>query len=112
MKKLIDDIDDIKDIFNSRVFHDYFTDALQSYIFHQELDIAQLLVKPINNEDEKKGKELEWLYCHRYWLFSLAGGIDTVVTVVRKALEYLSGEKYESKKDREKAKENKNEGEW
>ncbi len=111
MKKLIDDIDDIKDIFNSRVFHDYFTDALQSYIFHQELDIAQLLVKPINNEDEKKGKELEWLYCHRYWLFSLAGGIDTVVTVVRKALEYLSGEKYESKKDREKAKENKNEGE-
>lgn len=102
MDKLIDSIDEIKDIFNSRVFHDYFTDALQSYIFHQELDIAQLLVRPINNEDDKRGKELEWLYHHRYWLFSLAGGIDTVVTVVRKALEYLSGEKYESLKDKEK----------
>lgn len=100
MDKLIDSIDEIKDIFNSRIFHDYFTDALQSYIFHQELDIAQLLVRPINNDDDKKAKELEWLYHHRYWLFSLAGGIDTVVTVVRKSLEYLSGKKYESIKDK------------
>ncbi|MWV61986.1 DUF115 domain-containing protein [Helicobacter saguini] len=100
MDKLITDIDDIKDTFNSRVFHDYFTDALQSYIFHQELDIAYLLVKPINSEEEKRGKELEWLYCHRYWLFSLAGGIDTVVTVVRKALEYLTGKPYISLKDK------------
>lgn len=100
MDKLIKDIDDVKDTFNSRVFHDYFTDALQSYIFHQELDIAQLLVRPINNDDEKKGKELEWLYCHRYWLFSLAGGIDTVVSVVRKALEYLTGKPYTSLKDK------------
>lgn len=100
MEKLIDDIDEIKDTFNSRVFHDYFTDALQSYIFHQELDIAQLLVRPINNDDDKKAKELEWLYCHRYWLFSLAGGIDTVIAVVRRALEYLTGEKYMSEKDK------------
>lgn len=102
MDKLIDSIDDIKDVFNSRVFHDYFTDALQSYIFHQELDIAQLLVRPIKNDDDKKAKELEWLYCHRYWLFSLAGGIDTVVTVVRQSLEYLTGEKYISQKDKDK----------
>ena len=106
MDKLVDSIDEIKDMFNSRVFHDYFTDALQSYIFHQELDIAQLLVRPIKNDDDKKAKELEWLYCHRYWLFSLAGGIDTVVTVVRQALEYLTGKKYVSQKDKEKEKGN------
>ncbi|RDU61609.1 motility associated factor glycosyltransferase family protein [Helicobacter sp. MIT 14-3879] len=103
MEKLIDSIDEIKEVFNSRVFHDYFTDALQSYIFHQELDIAQLLVRPIKNDEDKRAKELEWLYHHRYWLFSLAGGIDTVVVVVRRALEYLTGEKYESLKDKEKA---------
>ncbi|STQ86106.1 DUF115 domain-containing protein [Helicobacter muridarum] len=107
MDKLISSIDDIKDIFNSRVFHDYFTDALQSYIFHQELDIAQLLVRPIQNDDDKRAKELEWLYCHRYWLFSLAGGIDTVVTVVRRALEYLTGEKYISQKNKERAQQDK-----
>ncbi|RDU72873.1 DUF115 domain-containing protein [Helicobacter aurati] len=106
MDKLIDSIDEIKDMFNSRVFHDYFTDALQSYIFHQELDIAQLLVRPIANTDDKKAKELEWLYCHRYWLFSLAGGIDTVVTVVRRALEYLTGKKYISQKDKKAQKSN------
>ena len=102
MDKLIESIDDVKEVFNSRVFHDYFTDALQSYIFHQELDIAQLLVRPIENEDERRGKQLEWLYLHRYWLFSLAGGLDTVVTVVRRALEYLCGRPYESLRDKKK----------
>ena len=102
MDKLIESIDDVKEVFNSRVFHDYFTDALQSYIFHQELDIAQLLVRPIENEDERRGKQLEWLYLHRYWLFSLAGGLDTVVTVVRRALEYLCGQPYESLRDKKK----------
>ena len=106
MDKLIESIDDVKEVFNSRVFHDYFTDALQSYIFHQELDIAQLLVRPIENEDERRGKQLEWLYLHRYWLFSLAGGLDTVVTVVRRALEYLCGRPYESLRDKKKKAQN------
>ncbi|RDU62703.1 motility accessory factor [Helicobacter didelphidarum] len=105
MDKLIDEIDGLKDMFNSRVFHDYFTDAVQSYIFHQELDIAQLLVRPIKNDDDKKAKELEWLYCHRYWLFSLAGGIDTVVTVIRRALKFLTGAEYESERDKKIAQE-------
>lgn len=89
MPSLIERLDKVKDDFNSPKSFNYFNDALQSYIFHQELDIAKLLVRPVENDDEKKAKELEWLYAHKYWLFSLAGGIDSVVHVVKEAKDVL-----------------------
>ncbi|PAF44101.1 6-hydroxymethylpterin diphosphokinase MptE-like protein [Helicobacter sp. 11S02629-2] len=89
MESISKDIDKIKETYNEVRFRDYFGDALQSYIFHQELDIAKILVKPITSEIEQKAKTLELLYAHKYWLFSLAGGIDSVLKVVSKALRSL-----------------------
>ncbi|PAF49293.1 motility accessory factor [Helicobacter sp. 13S00401-1] len=89
MESISKDIDSVKETYNEERFMDYFGDALQSYIFHQELDIAKILVKPITTEIEQKAKTLELLYAHKYWLFSLAGGIDSVLKVVSKSLRAL-----------------------
>lgn len=89
MDKIIESIDEIKDEVNGEKFQSYFNDATQSYIFHQELDIAKILVKPIENEMDKRAKQLDWIYHHRYWLFSLAGGLDAVLIVVEKAMSKL-----------------------
>lgn len=62
-------------------------DAIQSYIFHQEMDIARLLVMPANNEEAKLIKQAEIIYAHKYWLFSLAGGMDVVIEKVKEAYE-------------------------
>lgn len=61
-------------------------DAIQSYIFHQELHIAEIVCKKTNNEDELRAKQLEYIYAHKYWLFSLAGGIDCVIEAIKMAL--------------------------
>lgn len=32
-----------------------------------------------------KAKQIDLLYAHKYWLFSLAGGIDCVIEVAQKS---------------------------
>ena len=87
IEKMVDEVDCVKKFFEEKEFSDYFVDAIQSYIFHQELDIAKILVRYVSNEDERKAKQLEWLYAHKYWLFSLAGGMDCVINVIRDTLD-------------------------
>ncbi|PAF43968.1 motility associated factor glycosyltransferase family protein [Helicobacter sp. 11S02596-1] len=87
LSSLSDAIDTIKKLFEDKKFNNYFVDAIQSYIFHQELDIAKLVVKYTKNEIDKQAKQLEWIYAHKYWLFSLAGGMDCVIETVKEALE-------------------------
>lgn len=85
LQKCIDRIQQVKDLFDDKRFRECFMDAIQSYIFHQEMDIAKILVMPTNNEEAKLIKQAELIYAHKYWLFSLAGGMDSVIEVVKKA---------------------------
>ncbi|WP_334081922.1 motility associated factor glycosyltransferase family protein [Helicobacter typhlonius] len=87
LQECIDRIQKVKDLFSETRFRECFMDAIQSYIFHQEMDIARLLVKPTNTHEAKLIKQTELIYAHKYWLFSLAGGMDVVIEVVKKALE-------------------------
>ncbi|WP_199768940.1 motility associated factor glycosyltransferase family protein [Helicobacter cetorum] len=86
LENLSAEIDNIKELFDDRRFNAYFMDAIQSYIFHQELHIAEIVCKKTNNEDELRAKQLEYIYAHKYWLFSLAGGIDCVIEAIKMAL--------------------------
>ena len=47
------------------------------------------------SEDEIQAKQVQWLYYHKYWLFSLAGGIDCVISAVEQALQEWSKEDIE-----------------
>ncbi|MFC3848082.1 motility associated factor glycosyltransferase family protein [Helicobacter baculiformis] len=80
-------IDDLKGLFEEVKFNQCFNDAIQSYIFHQELDIAKIVVKPTFTQEDVQAKQLEWIYAHKYWLFSLAGGITCVKEVLEEALQ-------------------------
>ncbi|WP_104751186.1 motility associated factor glycosyltransferase family protein [Helicobacter salomonis] len=85
-------IDNLKGLFEEVKFTQCFNDAIQSYIFHQELDIAKIVVKPTFTQEDLQAKQLEWIYAHKYWLFSLAGGITCVKEVLEQALHTWEGE--------------------
>lgn len=87
LEELSQKINDIKSLFDEPEFNYCFNDAIQSYIFHQELDIAKIVVKPTPTKEELQAKQLDWIYAHKYWLFSLAGGIDSVMEVIKQALQ-------------------------
>ncbi|WP_163555103.1 motility associated factor glycosyltransferase family protein [Helicobacter suis] len=86
LEELSQKINDLKDIFEDPRFSHCFNDAIQSYIFHQELEIAKIVAKPAIDKESLQAKQLEWIYAHKYWLFSLAGGITCVMEVVEQAL--------------------------
>ncbi|NHA63238.1 DUF115 domain-containing protein [Helicobacter pylori] len=86
LENLSAEIDNIKELFDDKRFNSYFMDAIQSYIFHQELHIAEIVCKKTSNEDELRAKQLEYIYAHKYWLFSLAGGMDCVIEAIKMAL--------------------------
>lgn len=79
---LSDRIDEIKEKVESLEFSKMYTDTVQSYIFHQELDLAKIVVKNSETLLEKKAKLVEWIIAHKYWLFSLAGGIEAELTAI------------------------------
>lgn len=83
---LSEQLEVVKSLFSEVKFTNYFLDAIQSYIFHQELDIAKVVATYTKDDEALKAKQLEWLYYHKYWLFSLAGGIECVIESVKKAL--------------------------
>lgn len=85
LEKILDEIDDIKLYFQEDIFIKAFSDAVQSYIVHQELEFAKIVVKPVNNITEKQVKQIDWLYAHKFWLFSLAGGMDATLEVVKQS---------------------------
>lgn len=86
LQDCIDRIQEVKELFQDKRFTECFMDAIQSYIFHQEMDIARLVTMPANNEEAKLVKQVELIYAHKYWLFSLAGGMDSVIEVVKQAV--------------------------
>ena len=81
----LEHIESIKEFFADETFTTCFNDAIQSYIVHQEMEIAKIIVRVAQDEIALKAKQIDLLYAHKYWLFSLAGGIDCVIEVAQKS---------------------------
>ena len=84
LKSLSQEIDDIKMLFQDELFSKLFYDVTQSFIIHQELDLANIVVFNPTSEEEKKHKIKSWVVNHKFWLFSLSSGVQAVLEVVKK----------------------------
>ena len=49
------------------------------------MEIAKIVVRIAQDDIALKAKQIDLLYAHKYWLFSLAGGIDCVIEVAQKS---------------------------
>lgn len=86
LHKLNRRIDKIKDLFNNPIFGNIYFDIIQSYILHQEMDLALISVSNPSTPDEKQAQLVEWIMKHQYWLLSLAGGINVVRSTIKEAM--------------------------
>ncbi|MDD2950041.1 MAG: motility associated factor glycosyltransferase family protein [Sulfuricurvum sp.] len=87
LSELTSDIDRVKAFFDDALFTNLYVDTVQSYILHFELDLAQVQIRPVYSEEEKISKLVEWVMQHRYWLFSLAGGLNAIRDTIIRATE-------------------------
>jgi hypothetical protein len=92
LNETIDKIDNIKTIYESEEFALVFYEVTMSFILHEEMELAKIMVKNAKTDDEKKAKMIDWIYEHKSWLFFLAGGIDSFKTVVKESYKEWANE--------------------
>ncbi len=87
---VLEKIDQFKILFDDNHFKKTFWETVRSLIIHQELELAKIVVQNHKTEEERQARNVEFLFAHKFWLFSLAGGIDSQLEVMKKARESWS----------------------
>jgi hypothetical protein len=77
-------IDEAKKILQDPSFMKYFWDSLRAMVVNLELNIAKITTKIPTNEKEQKEKHLDYLFAHRFWLFSVKGAIEAQLSILEK----------------------------
>lgn len=85
INRLVEKINAVKDGFISNPHTRIFDNIVQSYIMHQEMELTKITTLVVRTDEEAKARQVDWIYKHKYWFFSLAGGIHTVLAVLKKA---------------------------
>lgn len=67
----------------------YTSNIISISIFYQEMELAKTALAPSETNKEKIQKLIEWVEIHKYWLFSVAGGLDADLNTTTTALQGL-----------------------
>ncbi|WP_260173361.1 motility associated factor glycosyltransferase family protein [Campylobacter sp. 19-13652] len=82
-------IDKVKAMVIKDSLRKYIENIVQISIFYQELELAKIALAPSDTAEEKTDKLLEWVIVHKYWLFSIAGGLNADIETTVKASQNL-----------------------
>lgn len=87
---LLDEISAIRHhIQYNGIYKDFIESIAQSVMNDTEFRLAAIKVKFVDNPEDNKLKAIAWILEHRYWLFSLSGIIESILTVVKKESDYF-----------------------
>ncbi len=85
LQQLSFEIDVLKETMNEKMFLNNFYGCAGSMLMHQEMEIAVIAARKSDTEEEKDAKLLEWVGVQGYWLFSVAGSINTILSELKNA---------------------------
>ena len=85
-------IDKAKDFAGQQKFRRYIEYILSISVYYQELELAKISVEPSETTIQKTNKLLEWVEMHKYWIFSLAGGLDAEIKTTKSSMKNLTKE--------------------
>jgi hypothetical protein len=79
-------IDAIKALFEDDRFDKLFGTVMMPLMLHQEIELATIMVRNVEDNLEKKIKLIDWIYAHKFWLFSMAGSIQSTLDTITKSI--------------------------
>ncbi|MDD2830182.1 MAG: DUF115 domain-containing protein [Sulfuricurvum sp.] len=79
-------IDAIKELFEDERFDKLFGTVMMPLMLHQEIELATIMVRNVEDDLERKIKLIDWIYAHKFWLFSMAGSIQSTLIRVSKGV--------------------------
>ena len=84
--KLLEEIEKIRSLIDSNeVIQKFYYDILQSNILRDELELAKVKVRYIDNPKDNQLKAIEWILMHRQWLFDLAGILKNTIDTIKRS---------------------------
>lgn len=83
--KISNQIDKAKDLIMKQSYQKHIESIVSMSVYHQELELAKIAVAPSDTTMEKVNKLIEWVEIHKYWLFSVAGGLNADIETTKKA---------------------------
>ena len=92
LSKISDKIDQLKNFIAKKQFRTFLENMIQMAVYYQELELAKIAVAPSETVKEKAEELLLWVEIHKYWMFSLAGGLNADIEVTKKASKNLVAE--------------------
>ncbi len=82
IRERVAEIDRFKKRLEDPDFKKFFWESLRGLVINQELDIARIVVTPVQNRAEEDRLNLEYLFAHRLWLFSVRGAIEAQLALL------------------------------
>ena len=82
-------IDKVKEFVGRQKYRRYIEYILSISVYYQELELAKISVESSDTAMQKVNKLAEWVEMHKYWIFSLAGGLDAEIQTTKKASKNL-----------------------
>ena len=83
MTKVSEVINKQKQLFQEDKFSQLYFDVVQSFIMHQEFDLANIIIRHPRTEEERMQKLIDWILAHKFWLFSLSGGLESILDIIK-----------------------------
>ena len=83
--KISNRIDKAKDAISKPKFKPFIENIVAISVYFQELELAKISVAPSDTTMQKVNKLIEWIEMHKYWLFSVAGGLNAEIETIKKA---------------------------
>lgn len=83
--KISNRIDKAKDTIAKPKFKRFIENIVSISVYFQELELAKISVAPSDTAMQKVNKLVEWVEMHKYWLFSVAGGLNAEIETIKKA---------------------------
>ncbi len=83
---LIQEIESIRNFINkNKIYQQFYYEICQSDLLHNELELAKIKVRYIDNPKDNQQKALEWILRHREWLFTIAGTLRNTIDIIKEA---------------------------
>lgn len=89
LQKIAFEIDDIKALIEDPIFITSYYGVCGLNLSHQNMELAQIMVRNSKTDKEKKEKLIQWVSLHGYWLFSLAGYIEAELDEIIKSSKWM-----------------------
>lgn len=87
--KIVNKIDKAKSVVVNQKYTKFIENIVSISVYYQELELAKIAVASSETKLEKTNKLVEWVEIHKYWLFSLAGGINADIETTKNASKNL-----------------------